>query len=448
MQIITLLLTIVAILTILSGIVVFAGATKKERTTNAWFLVATIGSALWVVSVGAFFALTTNDISAAVVWVSLIFIGSLLMIIALLGFASWNYRVGKFLTILMAVFGGILVYFVINYPNLFYSSISLNRNGDNVINFINGFSFWFYGGFIGIATILALIFLLYRTLHTHSKKNRGGYLIFLTGLSVNSLFSLSCDLILPLFGNCNWLWAGPFAICITMLAFYYAVLRYRTIILSNIWMKILSYVIIMASGALIYMLIFYVIFKALFHGANPSPEVLLLNFIMVLIMLLLMPVINEVSAVVRSLISTKQVDIAYVVRKLNKIAPQNVSAKDLASFLAEHMHFSFVGFVVNGRLYGSEKLSLSADEIVQISNLKPAKDSIWQNFNEPVSRIAAKQDINAIAELHNAKGQVFGQVIIGQPTGKKHFERRDLVQIEMIINLVAAVAESKLHMRK
>ena len=56
-------------------------------------------------------------------------------------------------------------------------------------------------------------------------------------------------------------------------------------------------------------------------------------------------------------------------------------------------------------------------------------------------------NLKAVAELKNAKGKAFGQLIVGKPNGKTSFERRDLVQLEMIINLVAAVIDSEKHIR-
>ena len=51
------------------------------------------------------------------------------------------------------------------------------------------------------------------------------------------------------------------------------------------------------------MVVFYLIFMALFRGSKPSIEVIVLNFIMVLIFLLLMPALNQIILNVRTLIS-------------------------------------------------------------------------------------------------------------------------------------------------
>ena len=202
------------------------------------------------------------------------------------------------------------------------------------------------------------------------------------------------------------------------------------------------------TGAAIYMLIFYLIFTALFKIPNPSASILVLNFIMIVIVLLLIPVINEVTASIRSMISVGQVDLAYVIKKLNRIATKNVDLRELAAFLADHLHFAYIGILINGRLYGSKALSISAGELEKIGKLRPAAaGGVWQEPNEAVQKILDELDLKAIAELKNAKGKPFGQLIVGRPLGKASFERRDLVQLEMIINLVATVIDSEKHIR-
>lgn len=446
MQLIIVLLIAVSILTILSGIAVIAGSNKKERGTAMWFLLIAIGATIWSLSVGAFLNLNTGDDAVALQLVQTVFISSAVTMIALVGNTSWGYKIGKLVTAVMAVVGLVLSILVILIPKAVFASIDLKNSG-NVVYFEIAPCSIIYGMLIVICALVAFIFLAYQIKHSRRKSVRNGFMVYLIGLAITIVCSLVCDLVLPMNGYCKLMWVGPVTVSATMLGYYYAILRYRLLQLSSSWMKILTYVIIMASCAIVYSLIFFLIFAALFHMASPSPAVLLLNFIMIMIVLLLMPVVNEASAFIKSLASTQEVDIVYVIKKLNTLASKNVNLKELSGFLAEHMHFSFVVFLIDGKAYG-DGVTLSASEIVQINGLKLSNNGVWQDFNEPVSRIAAKQDINAIAELRDAKGAVFGQIVIGKPTGKIHFERKDLLQFEMIVNLVAALAESAGHVHK
>lgn len=442
MQLVMMLVVVVSILTILSGVSVIAGSSKKERSTAIWFLLVAVGAAIWSISVGVFLSLTGNEEATGLNLVQMIFISSTLTLVALVGNTSWRYKLGKITTIIFAVIGLVLSVIVLCVPETVFSAVEIKNTG-NVVHFNIGACSIAYGALISLCTLVAFVALIYRITHTRKRNVKSGNIVYLIGIAITIACSLPCDLIMPMNSYCALMWVGPITVATTMLGYYYAILRYRLMVLSSAWMKILSYVILMASGAVIYMVIFYIIFMALFKGSKPSMEVILLNFIMVLIVLLLMPVINEVSAFIKSLISTKQVDIAYIIKKLNQVASQNVDLADLAGFLAEHTHFSYVGFIVDGRLYAPRDVSLSSNEIIQISGLKSTNSGVWQDFNEPVSRVASEHDITAIAELRNAKGQAFGQIIVGRPFSKSHFESKDLVQLEMVINLVAVIIDSK-----
>ena len=99
------------------------------------------------------------------------------------------------------------------------------------------------------------------------------------------------------------IWIGPLALAVTILAVYYTILRYRMLNLNSIWLRVFSYVVIISSIAIVYMVIFSIIFAALFKGSTPSTEVIVLNFIMILIFIALIPAMNSLLTSVKSLIA-------------------------------------------------------------------------------------------------------------------------------------------------
>ena len=60
------------------------------------------------------------------------------------------------------------------------------------------------------------------------------------------------------------------------------------------------------------MTIFYIIFLAMFKGSAPSIEVVILNFIMILIVLALAPAMNEINMFINSLISSQKIDVVFI----------------------------------------------------------------------------------------------------------------------------------------
>lgn len=449
MSLISILLIATAILVALTGLVSLAGAAKADKSRMAWFFVATLGLAAWSLSISGFLgAPVTTSEGTATFLIYGIYLSALVAVPALLGYSAWKYTLGKVATVAYIVGGIVLAALLLHDQSILYDSMTLSNIDGNSIHIVPGWFYYTYIAYFCSCFTLYLGVLYYRAKHTKNKRVRSGDMLLLGGMVISSGFTGLFDLILPLFGNYASIWVGPFVITIVMAIFFYAIIKYRIIAVEAGWMRIMSYIVVLSVGVIIYMLLFYMIFTTLFKIPNPSASVLVLNFIMIVIVLLLMPVINELIASNKSMISVGQVDIAYVVKKLNRLASHNVDLRDLAAFLADHLHFAYIGFIINGKLYSSKPLAMSADEIQSISHLKTAgRDGVWQEPNKAVAKILDELDLKAVAELRNAKGKPFGQLIVGKPVGKSSFERRDLIQLEMIINLVATVIDSEKHIR-
>lgn len=447
MSLISILLFAAAVLAVTTGFVALVGASRADRGRLAWFFVATVGTAVWALSIAGFLGLAEDADPEVAIWMIFgIYLAALVMAPALLGYSAWKYTIGKVATVLYILFAIGLGVALVRNPSILVNEMIIGRGGNTVV-IAQG---WFYFAYIAyFCTCLPafLVILLYRALHTKNKRIRTGDYVLLAGMAISCGFTLTFDLILPFFGKYSSIWVGPFVTTLVIVTFFYAIIKYRVVSVSAKWMRALAYVVVMAMSVIAYMLIFYTIFTVLFKIPNPSTSVLVLNFLMIVIVLLLMPVINELIASIRSTISVGQVDIAYVVKKLNHLAAKNVDLRDLASFLADHLHFAYIGFIINGRLYGSKSLAVSPAELSGITHLRPSSREVWQVPNKTVQKTFDELGLKAVAELRNAKGKTFGQLIVGKPLGKASFERRDLVQLEMIINLVATVIDSEKHLR-
>ena len=365
---------------------------------------------------------------------------------ALLGHMAWQYKWGKFATVFFIAWAAVLAGLILNDTSILYTSFELSNLG-NTVHLVNGWYYWTYVIFFVLNIGAFLVATYYHAMKASSKRVRTGDYILLGGLTISGILSAAFDLMLPILGRYDLIWVGPLSVSISMLAYFYAILKYRIVSVSVRWLRVMAYMVILSTGAAIYMMLFYLIFTALFKIPNPSASILVLNFLMIVIVLLLMPVINEVKASVGSLISVGQVDIAYVIKKLNHLATRNVDLRDLAGFLADHLHFAYIGFVINGRLYGSKSLAMSSQELSGITHLRQTTNGVWQVPNKTVQKTFDELGLYAVAELRNAKGKTFGQLLVGKPLGKTSFERRDLLQLEMIINLVATVIDSEKHLR-
>lgn len=445
MSLISILLVTVAILSFTFGLLTLIGASRVDRARSAWFCFATLGSAIWAVSIAIFLGLE-SDVAQVPAVIYGIYITPMFMMVGMLGYSSWRYKSGKILTILDLLFMVILAVLMVYDPSVLYESYEISATG-NTVALAGGTFYIVYMIFYFVSDAAFLLYSWHVVRHSRTKHVRNSALLLMIGFAITGVFTLSTDLVLPLFGVYSWIWVGPLFISVTIAVYFYAILKYHMISVASRWLQVATYAVVGLTGVAVYMLLFYTIFTALFKIPNPSASILVLNFLMIVIVLLLIPVINEINAGLRSMIMVGQVDIAYVIKKLNHLATRNVDLRDLAGFLADHLHFAYIGFVINGRLYGSKSLAMSSQELSSITHLRQTSNGVWQVPNKTVQKTFDELGLYAVAELRNAKGKTFGQLLVGKPLGKAVFERRDLLQLEMIINLVATVIDSEKHLR-
>lgn len=447
MSLISVLLIAMAILGLVIGFVSVAGSAKADRVKSIWFFLANVGCAMWTGGCGGFLVLTNEDASLAMTAVFCIYIGGLLIAYSMLVYSMWwRSVIGKVYCVICGVFAVVLAALLLYDPHLlFEGEITLSNNGNQVPLYWG----WFYILYCVYFVVVMGGFLLAQYLNTvkaRTRKLRRGNCFLLISMSVCSALSLWFNLLLPP-QDYSLIWIGPLSFSLVMISYFYAALKYRMISIQTRWMQVMAYGVTILIGVMVYMIVFYIIFTSLFKIPNPSTAILVLNFLMVVIVLILMPVISELNSMIKSLIAVGHVDLAYVIKKLNRLAAKNVDLRDLAGFLADHLHFSYIGFIINGRIYGSKTLSISSDEVKQIAGMKSAHGGTWQEPSKTVQKTLDDLGLKAVAELRNAKGKAFGQLIVGRPLGKTSFEHRDLIQLEMIINLVATVIDSEKHLR-
>ena len=301
MQLIVILLATVSILTFLSGAIVFFGASKGDRARSAWYFAAAIFATAWMASI-ATFMVATPDRANVIGWhVNWTFISAIFLDTAFLGYGAWQKKYGKIATLLFLSLGLMVSLAIALDPSSLYSDVILINTGNSVTMRMGPVYFSYIAFFGAIVPVIISVFF-HQFLKSRSKCKRGGDIITMISFAISSTIVLIVNLILPLLNNWTLIWLGPLALAVTILGVYYTILRYRMLNLSSIWLRIFSYIVMIASIAIIYMIIFSMIFAALFCGSTPSTEVIVLNFIMILIFIALIPALNTLMTHIRSLI--------------------------------------------------------------------------------------------------------------------------------------------------
>ncbi|MCL2038362.1 hypothetical protein FWG86_00430 [Candidatus Saccharibacteria bacterium] len=443
MQLVNILMFLVAAMALMSGVVVVLGVGRSERTRALWFLLAGIGITTWCTTMSLFFMARPGEEAIADLYIHITYTAALIITAGVFGYNCWVNRAGKVASLLvLAIATAFAIKFNLE-PSLLYSNMTLSASTNNNLTNADSWFVYAYFGFIGASITAYLIALAFQIKRAANKNLKNGLTVSFVGWLVNGIIVSVFAMILPVFAHDYSLsWVGPLSMGIVLLTVYFSLLRYRLLILRSNWLAIVSYAMIFILATMAYMVLFFVVFTALFKIPNPSMSVLALNVVMVAIVLLLLPVISEVGAAIKSMIFVRSVDMVYIIKRINRLAGQKVDLKNLAEFLADRMHFDYVGFLIDGRLWGSEKIDLADNELVLISKMKHSTNYIWLYVDDALKPVFERSNLAAVAQMRNARGQVFGHILIGRPLGEIEFAQRDLTQVESIVNLVAAIVDS------
>lgn len=444
MQLAIILVILAAILALLSGCAVFVGSRKADRESSRFFALTAFFSAFWALSMAAFLSLAPEKSDIAKLVVLGIYIPPLFMDVCLTTYACWSYKYGRTVPVITGLVAAFLAAALLYDPSLLYSDITISTSGNSVSLVSSGWLYISYSIYFAVCALASLIALFMRVKKSRNREQRISLTILMSAIAIAGLIMLYYNVIMPCY-DYSFIWAGGLAISIVMILHYYTVLRYRLIVMSASWLRILSYAIIVTSAATVYMVIFYFVFLALFRVNNPSPAIFVLNFIMILFTLLLSPVLNALTVFVRSLVSIQDIDITYVIKQLSRVEFSSTNLKEVPSFLAEQLHFQYVGLLIDGKLYNSHSVQIPVDLLTKISKLPTSSHGIWYSIPESMSSELDKYDIKGIAELCGVKGKSYGQIILGKPMGKISFKNRDLSQIEIVIMLLATIVDSRRH---
>lgn len=437
-----LLLLAVAVLAVLVGLIMLTGSYRGTRVAAVAFAVACFGAAAWTVSMSIF--LNTADIDVAASAVLGMYISPLVMSLGLLfyGLSLLKSKVAMKIGGGIAVVGVVaLAAMLVAQPELLYSAIIM-ESGGNSVELVMGLYYFLYAGAFVLMAIGCVGAVVRKITSMRRSRERSGYAVMFWGLLIWFVPFIAFNLVLPP-TDYSLMWIGPISVVVALLFCYFATLRYRIIELKQLFAQIFSYVLVLAIAAMVYMLIFYLIFTALFRVSNPSAEIFVLNFIMIVIVLLLLPIVNEFLASARSIIARDSIDLTYIVKRLNRLATSQVDLKNLAEFLADHLHFGYVGFLIDGKTYGSRKVKISISDLTEIVAAAEGTTGIWQKVNVGLAESLDGKGINMVAMLYDANGNSFGRILIGESRGKDALDRRDIIQLETIINLIAIVVESE-----
>lgn len=436
MEIIKLLLGTIALLTVISGMVVFLGSSKDNKIRSFLYFLATISSAIWTASIAYVYLASPGHDQYIDIFIKLGLTSIMWADMFLLGYIAWKVKYGRALTAIFAVIFAVISSIIFLAPEMMYGQIILKNNGSG---------FETKNGPLGLIYTLSLIAfavaLCYSSIEDHlrarKQNKKNGSLAVLAGFTIADAVVLVANLILPMNGQWSYTWLGPLSLSILIIMLYYVILRYRDISISSFGLRLFSYIVVVSSFAIVYMVIFSIIFSAMFRGATPSTEVIILNFVMASILIAFLPAINEIRSSIDSLISGRNVNLPKLAKKIANLGAKRRDYGHIAALLGEYIRAEYVGLIVNGKYYGPNYPAKPIGAIDALDRLPAPENGIWLEPGKDQS--VAQINVSKIAALRNSRGEMIGKILIGKAQSGKDFSPLDVAEIETVTNLLSTV---------
>lgn len=444
MQLIQILLIVTAALVLLSGLSVVFGSPKEEKAGAVKFFLATLGAALWTLAilVALMPAEDAETMVMAVPFISVAVIGSIMLCdVSLLAYLSHKRKYGGLATGIFALVGLALIAVIVVDPAVFCHVVVENETSA----YVELEKSWYYFALIAYFCLITLTFSGFLLRRIDSAERRGlksGLKVFYAGLTIGGVLALIFDLLI-MTAHPELTWIGPMACSISILSFYYSVVRFRIIKLSSGWMRAMSFFILVTTGIILYALVFYIVFVLLFRTSNPSSAVLLLNVIMAVVLLLAVPAIREVVTFMRSLMNVDRVDLGYIMKKLEAIqVKQDFEPREVAGFLADSMHYDYVVLIVNGVPHYSSSLKFTAPEVEKLHKMHHESHKEWYLADEIDGQMVDKYKISRVGVLRDQRGHEMGKIVFGEHQSDVKLSYREEAKHDAVVkNLAACIAE-------
>ena len=219
MQLVRALLIAVSVVVLLSGISIYFGSSKQEKGSAARFLIAVLGAVIWTIAILIFIHMPGASSNFIHIIVTCIIGGVTFCDIGLLAYLGWQYKHGKFATVLFTIIGITLIALLAYDPSLFYSSVNTDLEYTQL--FVN--HSWYYFTVIAYFFLISIVFSSFLQKRIKATVNKGlktGLKVFYVGLSIGGILALIFSLIL-ITSHPHLVWIGPMATSISILSVSY-----------------------------------------------------------------------------------------------------------------------------------------------------------------------------------------------------------------------------------
>ena len=443
-QILSILLIIAAVTSLYLGAIVLR-AEKTRR--HKWFFVISLSAAIWA-STNAIFTLSYGDTQVVAALVSY----SSAAVLAI-GFLEFCFAVvsKKINENIEAVFLsiGTIAAVLSAVPGVLLLDVT-----DNQDIITRPLALLIYGIFLMIALIGGIVTLL-RSYKCATVRDKRRIMVLMAGLFIGATIGVSCNLILPIFGNYRFVQVGPQGLLIFIGTSFYAIAKHGLFDVKSAVVRTIGYTLTLSAMVLAYMVLAYGVSILLFSGAvGEGVGIRPIDIVItILLALLFQPIKDFFDKLTNKIFYRSQYDQEDFFLEFGRILSYDTDLRLLlrqaSRYIAENLKSESVFFAIPDRgSFGINKSKILPVDIEMLSKYYrdnhefPSVLSVDMVQSDKIRQILGMYQIYMILPLI-LQEQIIGYLFIGEHKSRG-YTTRDIKTIESIANELAISVQNSL----
>ena len=317
-------------------------------------------------------------------------------------------------------------------------------------------TFAFFG-----AIVFRIVVSSIESIRARGKKDKRGLSLAAIAYSIMAVTILTFNIILPfIFGNYDLIWMGVIGFFIFNILIFINIVKNEYFDLKENFLHIVSYAFVVIFVVALYLLALGVVYRFVFRVENPSLELYTVNAILVIILILMLPLINEMNFFLRRFMYVDTYDIDGLVAKMNR---EVLGARDIertlevvSSLIINELNVTGAYFVIMrspeeiSLVSGKTKRGLNHDEILIVNKSIAmgagrvlGKDVVMVDelpANLRAARILRERRFAALAKMfviENNGRKLAGFLLVGEKHRHRKFDPRSKKALAIITGLTA-----------
>lgn len=424
-MIILMLAILVVCYMLLAGVVVYG---NLKRTANVLFGAILLCFAVWSLGMVVFIGGTDEVFvraGAALFYLAATCFAPLLLVFALhyprKKHVDWRWFV------VLASTTAMLVVLIVFYPRLIIDSLAIAPGGERIVGVNRAGYLVFSVPFVAYFFAALGVDVTRRLEETTRSKQQQLY--YMVGIVATSIPGFAVDLVLPFFGNYQWIWIGPLVSTVFLGVTLYSMSRFRLLRVKSFLVQAVTYTCLILTLAVLYGIIFFSLSTILWPQADsPSTDSFVLNVSLALVAAFaFQPLKRFFDSRAERIFYRRNYDTQQVVDSLTKLATRSTDADTLLtqylSAFSDIFHPKFAAIVFKDPKRKTYITGRRAAEWLSYKSVAAIK-------KEP---LVYSHHIATIITLH-ASTQDIGYLVIGEGKDDREYREKDVALFGVLAN--------------